>query len=325
MSAAIASVKPDSKMSVGSFFAKNFLWITLVILFAIATITSGGAFLQPRNLINVLAQNSVAGVLAVGQTLVILTAGIDLSLGAITSLTAMVVLMSQGQNVFVSLCLGLSVGLLCGVVNGLLVSIVKIPPFVGTLGMMQVATGITYIISKGVSFYEDEHVSLFFGYDNIGPIPGIVIVWAGVSVLGWYITKRTRYGEYIYAVGGNPKAARASGIPVGRTLVFVYTFAGLCAAVAAILSVNRLGYTQPNIGDALGLASIAPVVVGGTSLFGGVGGVWRNVAGVLIVGLLNNVMVLLGVNQSIQQAVQGGIILFVVFLFVRQQIQSRKA
>ncbi len=311
--------------SVSAYLGRNFLWITLVVLFAIATIGSNGAFLQPQNLINVLAQNSVAGVLAVGQTLVILTAGIDLSLGSITGLAAMAILMSQGHGPFVSACLGLAIGLACGLVNGVLVALVRIPPFIGTLGMMQAAMGLSYVVARGVSLYEKEHVPLLFGYDKIGPIPAVVIVWALVSVAGWFLSRRTRYGEYVYAVGGNPRAARASGIPVVRTLIMVYTFAGLCAAIAAILSVNRLGYTQPNIGEALSLAAIAPVVVGGTSLFGGIGGVWKTVTGVLVVGLLNNVMVLLGVNQSIQRGVQGLIIIFVVFLFVRQQAQKRKA
>ncbi|MDR0436639.1 MAG: ABC transporter permease [Propionibacteriaceae bacterium] len=314
---------PSTGERIRGFLKRNVVAVAFVALFAVAAVASKGAFVKPTNLINVLAQNCVAGVLAVGQTLVILTAGIDLSLGYITGLAAMVMLMAQGWGFWLAFALGLAVGLVCGVINGVLVSVMRVPAFIGTLGMMQVAMGISYVLGNGVSVYEKDHEPLLFGYDKIGPIPAVVIVWALVTALAWFVTKRTRYGEYIYAVGGNPRTARASGIPTTRVLIFVYTFAAFCSVVAAVLSINRLGYTQPNLGDTLQMASIAPVVVGGTSLLGGVGGVGKTIAGVLVVGILNNIMVLLGVNQSIQRAVQGVIIIGVVFLFVRQDIANR--
>jgi ribose/xylose/arabinose/galactoside ABC-type transport system permease subunit len=309
--------------NIKGFLGRNIVAVAFVLLFGIATIASKGSFAKPSNLINVLAQNAVGGVLAVGQTLVILTGGIDLSLGYITGLAAMIMLMYQGWGFWLAFAFAVAIGLVCGLINGVLVAVARVPAFIGTLGMMQVAMGVSYVLGNGVSVYEKGHEPLFFGYDKIGPVPAVVIVWGLVAVLGWFVTKRTRYGEYIYAVGGNPRAATTSGIPTTRVLIFVYVFAAFCSVIAAVLSINRLGYTQPNLGDSLQLISIAPVVVGGTSLLGGVGGVGKTVAGVLVVGVLNNIMILLGVNQSIQRGVQGIIIIFVVFLFVRQEISNR--
>jgi ribose/xylose/arabinose/galactoside ABC-type transport system permease subunit len=206
-------------------------------------------------------------------------------------------------------------------INGLLVTKGRIPPFIATLGMMQAGLGLTFVICNGYPIYEtpESHMFLFPGVDKIGPLPLIVVVWLIVTIATWVVLRRTRYGMYIYATGGNERAARVSGVPTDRAKLFAYAFAGLCAGVAAILSINRLGLTQPNIGNALTFAAIAPVVVGGTSLFGGSGGVINTVAGVLIIGILVNLMVLMGINVYIQQVVQGAMILAVVFLFIRQQ------
>jgi ribose/xylose/arabinose/galactoside ABC-type transport system permease subunit len=299
--------------------ARYALWVTLALLVVIGQVVSGGVFLEPRNIVNILAQNSIAGVLAVGQTLVILTGGIDLSLGSITALSSEAILMLQNDGPVWPRVVGLVVGIGCGLINGLLVTIGRVPPFIATLGMLQVALGAAYVLTGGYPIYENAHVSLMFGVDQIGPVPLIVVLWALINVVAWIILARTRYGAYIYATGGNERASRVSGINTNRVKLFVYVCAGLCAALAAIISINRLGYTQPTIGDPLTLASIAPVVVGGTSLFGGVGGVGLTIGGVLIVGILNNLMVLLGVNVYIEQVVQGIIILLVVFVFIKQK------
>ena len=301
------------------FSARYALWISVGVLIVASQILSGGVFLDPQNVINILAQNSVAGVLATGQTLVILTAGIDLSLGSIAALSSTTILLLQGQGPAIAWPVGIAVALGAGLVNGVLVTRGRIPPFIATLGMMQAALGLTYVISNAYPVYEDKHWFLFMGADNIGPLPLHVVVWGLVTVITWVILRRTRYGMYIYATGGNERAARVSGIPTSRAKLFVYTFAGLCAGVASILLINRLGMTQPNIGNSLTLGAIAPVVVGGTSLFGGSGGVWNTLAGVLIVGILVNLMVLMGINVYIQQVVQGFMILAVVFIFIRQQ------
>jgi ribose/xylose/arabinose/galactoside ABC-type transport system permease subunit len=299
--------------------SKYAIWITLAVLVVAAEIVSKGVFLDGQNVLNILAQNSVAGALAVGQTLVILTAGIDLSLGSITALASMVMLLMQAQGSLTARLAGIGVALACGLVNGLLVTKGRVPPFVATLGMMQVALGLAYVVSNGYPIYEDKHETLLFGLDKAGPVPLIIGVWAIVAVIAWVITRRTSYGAYVYATGGNERAARVSGIRTDRAKLFVYVFAGFCAGVAAIIWINRLGYSAPNIGASLTLGSIAPVFVGGTSPFGGVGGVANTIGGVLIMGILINVMVLVGINVNIQQAVEGVIILAVVYMFIRQQ------
>ncbi len=299
--------------------SKYAIWLTLVMLIVAAQIVSRGVFLESQNVLNIVAQNSVAGTLAVGQTLVILTAGIDLSLGSITALASMVVLLMQAQGSTVARLAGLGVALGCGLINGLLVTKGRVPPFVATLGMMQVALGLAYVVSNGYPVYEGDHMSMLFGADKVGPVPLIVALWVFVVVIAWVITRRTNVGAYIFATGGNERAARVSGIRTDRTKLFVYVFAGFCAGVAAIIWINRLGYSEPNIGASLTLGSIAPVFVGGTSPFGGVGGVGNTVGGVLIMGILINLMVLVGINVNIQQTVEGLIILAVVYMFIRQQ------
>ena len=299
--------------------------LVLVVLALIANVLSHGTFLTPQNIVNVLTQNSVLGVLAVGQTLIILTAGIDLSLGSLTALAAVTILTMQGLGLVPSFAIGLGVGLTAGCVNGLLVSFGRVPPFIATLGMMQAAMGLAYVVSRGFSIDDHDHVGLMFGQDKLfGVIPSLVVIWALVALIGWFISRRTRYGSYIYAVGGNTRAAKMSGVPVNRVLIFVYAFAGLCAAVGAILYINRFGNAEPGLGSIKTLSmSMAPVVVGGTSLFGGSGGVGKTIIGVLILGVLSNIMTLIGVPANPQQVVQGVIILLVVFMFVDQERRSR--
>jgi len=306
---------------VRGFLSRSGLLIVLLVLIVIANVLSGGSFLTTNNLINILAQNSVLGVLAVGQTLIILTAGIDLSLGSITALSAVVILQTQGLGFVPSLLLGIGSGLGAGLINGLLVSYGRVPPFIATLGMMQVAMGLAYVVSKGFSIDDRNHVGLLFGHDKLfDTVPSIVIIWGLVTVVAWFVTKRMGYGSYIYAVGGNQRAAKASGVPVTRTLIFVYVFGGICAAIGAVLYISRNGNAEPSIANITTLSlSMAPVVVGGTSLFGGIGGVWKTIVGVLILGVLSNIMVLIGVAANPQQAVQGVIIVAVVWIFTVQE------
>jgi inositol transport system permease protein len=306
-----AGARPVSH-SLSRLLGRNALWLLLLALVATAEIVSHGAFLQPRNLINILAQNSVAGALAVGQTLVVLTGGIDLSLGSVTALSSIVLLLLQDSGALEARLASLGVGLGCGLLNGLLVTFGRVPSFIATLGMMQGALGLAFVVSGGYPIYENDHMALVGEFDQVGPLPLIVVVWLALVAAAWVFLTRTRFGAYVYAVGGNERAARVAGVRTNRTKLLVYTIAGACASIAGVILVNRLGYTQPTIGSSFTLDSIAPVVVGGTSLFGGVGGVWRTVGGVLVMGTLNNLMVLLGVNIYIEQMVEGVIVLAVV-------------
>ncbi|MDQ0394802.1 ABC transporter permease [Labrys monachus] len=299
--------------------ARVLILVLLAALLGAAEIASHGAFMQVRNLVNILAQNSITGTLAVGQTLVILSGGIDLSLGSITALSSIVALSLQDYGPEVARLGALGVGLGCGLANGLLIVVGRVPPFIATLGMMQAALGLAYVISNGYPVYENDHATLLFGVDQVAHLPLIIILWLLVAAIAWVLLAFTRFGAYVYAIGGNERAAVASGVHVGGVKILIYAIAGLCAAVAGIISINRLGYSQPTIGASLTLDSITPVVLGGTSLLGGVGGVWSTVGGVLVAGVLNNLMVLLGVNIYFEQVVQGAIILLFVFFFLRYQ------
>ena len=299
--------------------ARVLILLLLAVLLVAAEIASHGAFMQVRNLINILAQNSITGTLAVGQTLVILSGGIDLSLGSITALSSIVTLSLQDYGPDVARLGGLGVGLGCGLINGLLVVVGRVPPFIATLGMMQAALGLAYVISNGYPVYENDHMALVFGLDQIAHVPLIIFLWLAVAAIVWVLLAFTRFGAYVYAIGGNERTALTSGVNVGRVKLLIYVIAGLCAAVAGIISINRLGYSQPTLGASLTLDSITPVVLGGTSLLGGIGGIWSTVGGVLVAGVLSNLMVLLGVNIYFEQVVQGTIILLFVFFFLRFQ------
>lgn len=301
------------------FSARVLMVILLVALLLAAEWASHGAFMQVRNLLNILAQNSITGTLAVGQALVVISGGIDLSLGSITALSSIVTLSLQDQGPTIARLGGLGVGLACGGLNGLLVVVGRVPPFIATLGMMQAALGLTYVISGGYPIYENDHMALMFGLDRIGHIPLIILLWLLVAAVVWVLLAFTLFGAYVYAIGGNERTSITSGVNVPLVKLFIYAIAGVCAAVAGIISINRLGYSQPTIGSSLTLDSITPVVLGGTSLLGGAGGVWSTIGGVIVAGVLNNLMVLLGVNIYFEQIVQGVIILLFVFFFIRFQ------
>lgn len=299
--------------------ARVLILLLLAVLLVAAQIASNGTFMQVQNLLNILAQNSISGTLAIGQTVVILSGGIDLSLGSVTALSSIVAMSLQDHGPWVSRGAGLGVGLACGLINGLIIVVGRVPPFIATLGMMQAALGLSYVITNGYPVYESQHFAMLFGLDRIGPLPMIIVVWLLVAVVAWVLLRFTTFGAYVYAIGGNERAAVVSGVNVARTKILIYAFAGLCAAVAGLISINRLGYTQPTLGASFTLDSIAPVVLGGTSLLGGVGGVWMTMGGVLVSGVLKNLMVLIGVNVYIEQIVQGIIVLSFVFLFIRFQ------
>jgi inositol transport system permease protein len=299
--------------------AKLIILALFVVLLGAAQVASHGTFFEVQNILNILAQNSISGSLAVGQTMVILSSGIDLSLGSVTALSSIVAAMLQDHGPLIARSAALGVGLACGLINGMVIVFGRVPPFIATLGMMQAALGVSYVVSNGYPIYEKEHVALAFGLDKLGAVPMIAVLWFLVAVVAWILLRFTRFGAYVYAIGGNERTALTSGVSVARTKLFIYAFSGLCAAIGGIISINRLGYTQPTLGASYTLDSIAPVVLGGTSLFGGVGGVWYTMLGVMVAGTLNNLMVLLGVNIYIVQIVQGVIILSFVFLFIRFQ------
>ena len=291
------------------------LFVVVSRLLALALLARARSILSPHfltwgNVINVLRQAAVQFLMAAGLTIVILTGGIDLAVGAMLGLAACV---SASLIVDGHLALGVAsalfVGLACGTANGALVAYARIPPFIATYGMLWIAHGLGYVFMKGEVIYGLPAGFRFLGAGFLWGIPVPVIVAAGLLVVLHVLLHTTVLGRSIYAIGGNPVAARLSGMPVQRRLVAVYALSGLLSGFAALIVIARINAADSSLGEDLLLPAIAVVCLGGTSLFGGVGGIAGTAVGAIILALIVNGMNLLGVETFWQNAVMGGIIL----------------
>lgn len=274
-------------------------------------------FLTVNNMVNVLRQSTINGIIAVGMTYVILTAGIDLSVGAILALTSVVTadLLQQGLPVPLAIAAGLALGAALGLVSGIIITKGRVPPFVATLGMMTVARGLALTYTEGRPITGLPDSFRFIGTGSLGPIP-MPIVIAGVTfIAGYFLLTRTRVGEYIFALGNNPVAARYAGIATQRYTTFVYVVAGLLSALAGMILVARLNSAQPTAGLGYEFDAIAAVVVGGTSFAGGEGGLGGTLLGVLVIAVLNNGLNLLNVSSFYQPVVTGVVIALALLLY----------
>jgi inositol transport system permease protein len=299
--------------------------IGMSILLAILTFEDGvSIFLKFRNLVNVLRQSAVIGIIALGVTYVIITGGIDLSSG---SLVAMIGVISAilarevyGLPVIVPVAAALALGFLAGAINGSLHAKFKIPPFIATLGMMVSARGIGFLISGGRPIdnltqsyqYLGQGSILELGRNFFIPIP--VIIFALMALIAHFMLSQTRFGKNTYALGGNEQAAYICGINVDRHKILVYGFAGFLTSIAAIVLTARVSAGQPSAGIMYELDAIASAVIGGTSLQGGIGTIGGTVVGTLIIAVMNNGLQLLGVSSYWQQILKGVIIITAVIL-----------
>jgi ribose/xylose/arabinose/galactoside ABC-type transport system permease subunit len=300
----------------------------LVVLLGVLNAITSGDFLAPGNVVNVLRQISVNAILASGQTFVIITAGIDLSVGSLIALTG--VLMAgtlSGQpspilGVFLAAAVGLSVGGVAGAINGTPVVKLGLPPFITTLAMMLMARGAAFLYTGGKPIEIDNDLFNFLGgglipVGHIFGIPGIpvpVVVMLVVVLAGHFVLSQTRFGRYVYAIGGNEEAARLSGINVGGVKLGVYIISGALAGLASLLLAARLNSGIPQSGQGYELQSIAAVVIGGTSLMGGRGSLGGTFVGALLIGALYNLMNLKNVPSYAQEVVLGAVILSAVLL-----------
>ncbi|MGC1173967.1 ABC transporter permease [Polaromonas sp.] len=300
-------------------------WLALLATCIFFT-TQSDRFLTGENLSLVLQQVMVVGVLAIGQTLIILTAGIDLSCGMVMALGGMVMTkfaVNYGINPYLAIACGLAVTTGFGLLNGLLVTRIKLPPFIVTLGTLNIAFAITQIYSNAqiVSNLPTELTALGNTFDlgstevSLGTVAMI-----GLYLLAWFVLRDTAPGRHLYAVGNNAEAARLTGIRVDRVLVAVYALAGLFYGIAALLSVARTGVGDPNAGQTENLDAITAVVLGGTSLFGGRGIILGTLVGAVIVGVFRNGLTLMGVASVYQTLITG----ILVILAVAADQMSRK-
>ncbi|MGY2488947.1 ABC transporter permease [Cupriavidus sp. CP313] len=285
-------------------------------LLCAALAVASDAFLTLNNLLNVLRQASLLFLLASGLTLVILTGGLDLSVGANVAMSACLAasVMKATGSTTLGVGVGLGSGVLIGLGNGLLVAVLRIPPFIATYGMLWVLHGLTYWFMAGETIhgFAPEFRAIGSGYLWGVPIP--VFLMLAFLVAGTAISQKTTYGQEIYAIGANPVAARLSGVPVTRRLVLVYVVSGAMAGLASLVFLARLNSAEGDIGETLTLPAIAAVLIGGTSLFGGVGRVSGTLVGAIILTLVLNGMNLLTVSANWQPLVTGIIVVLAVFL-----------
>jgi ribose transport system permease protein len=278
------------------------------------------AFFTPENLLNVLRQNSMLGLVALGMTFVILTGGIDLSVGsmvAVSSVAGGLLIFNQGWSMWPVVLAMILVGGLCGLVNGLIITLGRIPPFIVTLGTMQIFRGIALQLTNGQPIFDITKVMPDFdiwGTRNFAGIPSPVIITAIVFVIGFLILRYTRLGLYTYSIGGNEQATRFSGVNINRYKLSVYTLMGLAAGIAGLMLTSRLNSAQPNVANGAELDAIAAVVIGGTSLFGGEGTIVGTIIGALLMAVIRNGLTLMHVTAFYQQIVIGVVIILAVLI-----------
>lgn len=295
-----------------------FLWIvTVMILLGVILSILSPFFLTPGNVTNLLKQVSILSLLAAGQTLVILSAGIDLSIGSVLALSA--VLMGGFMNIngmapILAIVLGVLAASGIGAFNGLVIAKAKIPPFIVTLGMMGIARGLALVYTQGRSFQLTSELLTFIGSGSVFGIPFPMVLVAVVFVVLYFILKQNVFGRNVYAIGDNEDASRLAGINVDRHKIIIYTISGFCAGLAAVVMIGRLSSAPPNVAVQSELQAIAAVIIGGTSFTGGIGSVETTLVGAMIMTMITNGLNILGVSSFWQQVFVGSIIILAVWL-----------
>ena len=293
--------------------------ITLLVLILIVSCLSDN-FFTLNNIFNILQQTSINAIIAVGMTLVILTSGIDLTVGSIFALAGAVTASMIGADIspFIAICAALILSAILGAFSGVIIAKGKLQAFIATLVMMLILRGATLVYTKGspISIGTNDNSEIFewIAFGRVFGIPVPIIIMLVVFAAAWYLLKYTRLGRYIYALGGNESATQLSGINVDKVKIIVYAMSGLLCAVASTIEVSRLSSAQPTAGTGYEMDAIAAVVLGGTSMSGGRGKIIGTLIGALILGFLNNGLNMLGVDAYYQMIVKGGVILLAVLV-----------
>ncbi|WP_301107928.1 ABC transporter permease [Sporosarcina sp.] len=290
--------------------------IALVIFFSIAS----GSFLQYSNIIGILLSTAVIGILALGATFVIITGGIDLSVGTVMTLSSVmigVIVVDGGMPIWVGIVGGVLTGALCGLLSGFAIAKLNIPPFIATLAMMMIAKGLALVISSAAPIYFNDHPSFTkISLGSITPVievPNAILIFFIMAIIGGVILSKTILGRYNFAIGSNEEATRLSGVNVNFWKMSIYTLAGAFTGVAGVLMAARLNSAQPALGQGYELEAIAAVVIGGTSLSGGKGTIVGTVIGALIMSVLTNGLRIMSIPQEWQTVVVGLVIILAVY------------
>ena len=298
---------------------KNFIIVFAILLEIVVFAFLSPAFLSFDNAVNIALSIAVIGILAVGMTYVILTGGIDLSVGSVVALAGVCAAIVTQKTEFVSLgfAVALMVGILCGAFNGIVTAYFKVPPFVVTLAILTIARGLAFILAEGRSIGNLPENFAWLGKTVVFGVPLAVLLMLATFAIGWFLLQYTTFGRYVYAVGGNAEATFLAGVNVRGVTFWVYVLNGLLIGIAAIVLASRLGAGVPNSGLQYELDVIAAVVVGGTSLAGGRGSVVKTLLGAIFIGVLNNGLNLRGTDPYLQK-IWLGVVILVAVLFDRR-------
>ena len=302
--------------SIFDFIIKYGIYFVFILLVVVLTIASP-AFLTIDNMTNVLLQLSVIGMISVGMTFVIIVRGIDVSVGSIVALSSVIgtyYLIYQKVNPLLGILIMILVSVVLGLFNGIGVAYLKMPAFIVTLATMQMARGVALAISGGQAWYNLPPLFKMIGNSKLGPVPLPVLLFALCALTGYIILSKTVFGKQVYAVGGNPVAAKVSGINVDMVILLTFLLSGIFVGISSVTITSRMNCYFPQVGQNYEFDAIASVVIGGTSLFGGEGWIGGTILGVLIMGVINNALNLLNVSPFFQLVAKGLIIFLAVLI-----------
>lgn len=303
-------------------------FILLVVLLVLGTIFSllTDTFLTIPNILNVLLQISIIAILGFGVTIIIISAGIDLSLGSVMALVGMgtaAILTSSTPSIFLAILGGLLIGGIVGFINGITVAYIHLPAFIATLAMMSIARGVALVVTSAIPIYNLPESFLFLGSGFLWGVPTPIYIMISLYFILNFILRKTKFGRYTYAIGGNEEATRLSGINIKRYKLLVYVVGGICTGVAGILFTARLGSGQPTAGVGYELDAITAAILGGTNLFGGSGNLIGTLIGAFVMGVISNGQALLNISSYVQNIVRGIIVILAVGISTYQYM-SRK-
>lgn len=297
------------------------IYVVLILLFLFFSIASP-SFINANNLINVVRQISMLGIASVGMTFALLVGGIDLSIGSQMSMVAVIcsIMMTKGNiNPCIASILCIILTSAVGFFNGIIISKIKMPPLIVTLSTMIIIEGVAFIISKGIPIFGFPQGFSVLGQGYIGIIPIPVIIMIVILIIGAVILNKTYIGRYFYSIGGNEEASRLSGIDVDKIKCLAYTLSGLFAGISGVILLSRTNSGQPTMGKGFEFDVLTAVVLGGVSVNGGVGKISNVISGILIIGVLNNGLVLMGMNTYVQSVIKGIVLLIAVaFDFIQR-------
>ncbi|MDD6619057.1 MAG: ABC transporter permease [Lachnospiraceae bacterium] len=303
------------KKELGSVL-RNFALVFIIIAIIVVMSFVSPVFMTSKNIINIIRQISINGIIAVGMTFVILTGGIDLSVGSVVAITSVIVgsMLQGGSNWLVACIVALLISLVFGAFNGFMIAYVGFQPFIATLATVTMGSGIALAYSDGKPFTISNESFLKIGQGYLGAIPIPIVLLVIVVAIGLIILKTTTFGRYVFAIGGNKNAAKLSGVRTRRVELMVYVISALCASIVGLILSARISSGQPTAGEGYELDAIAATAIGGTSMTGGVGSLTGTIFGFVLLGLMTNSMNLLNINSFYQEIVKGILIIIAVFL-----------